>query len=61
MHSNIFTNRTTYLGAYSVLIPKDLVGSLLVGWLVEIMNPDVTPRGISLDAMRINNKRRKKY
>jgi hypothetical protein len=61
MHSNIFTNRTTYLGVYSVLIPKDLVGSLLVGWLVEIMNPDVTPRGISLDAMRINNKRRKKY
>jgi len=33
MHLNIFTNRTTFLGEYSVLIPKDVVGSLLIGWL----------------------------
>jgi hypothetical protein len=26
-------NRTTALGVYSVLTPKDLVGSSLIGWL----------------------------
>jgi len=30
---NILTNEITALGVYSILIPKDLVGTLLIGWL----------------------------
>ena len=30
---NILSNRTTALGMYSVLIPKDLLGSSLISWL----------------------------
>jgi hypothetical protein len=28
---NILTNETIALGVYSILIPKDLVGTLLIG------------------------------
>jgi hypothetical protein len=30
-------------------MPKDLVGSLLIGCQIENMNPDVTPYRMSLD------------
>jgi hypothetical protein len=30
---NILTNQTTSLDVYFILIPKDLVGSSLIGWL----------------------------
>jgi hypothetical protein len=51
---NILTNRTLSIGMYSVLIPKDLVGSSLIGRL----KTDRISKGMLLD-VRVSPKKEK--